>query len=88
MSGKKLILENQTSKVWLSTGHPVVWGARSIEVFAPIYDLICKLMAQHRLAFAKHEDEWRIIICDEQSAEKNIQKSPVARIPLRDVSEN
>jgi hypothetical protein len=28
---------------------------QSIEIFAPIYDLICEMMAQHGLAFARRE---------------------------------
>jgi hypothetical protein len=40
----------------------------SIEVFAPIYDLICEMMALHGLAFARHQEEWRIIFCDDDEA--------------------
>ena len=37
----------------------------SIEVFAPIYDLLCEMMALHGMAFARHGDEWRVVMSDE-----------------------
>ncbi len=43
--------------LWLSE-----YRWQSIEVFAPIYDLICAMMALHGLVFAKHIDEWRIVM--------------------------
>lgn len=45
----------------------------SIEVFAPIYDLICEMMALHGLVFARHEVEWRIIMTDDDEAIPEIQ---------------
>lgn len=36
-----------------------------IEVFAPIYDLICEMMALYGMAFARRGDEWRIVMSDE-----------------------
>jgi hypothetical protein len=47
-------------ELWLSE---FVWP--SIEVFAPIYDLLCEMMALHGMAFAQHGDEWRIVMSDE-----------------------
>jgi len=47
-------------ELWLSE---FAW--KSIEVFAPIYDLLCEMMALHGMAFARHGDEWRIIMSDE-----------------------
>jgi len=47
-------------ELWLSE---FAW--RSLEVFAPIYDLLCEMMALHGMAFARHGDEWRIIMSDE-----------------------
>jgi hypothetical protein len=47
-------------ELWLSE---FAW--ESIEVFAPIYDLLCEMMALHGMAFARHGDEWRIIMSDE-----------------------
>jgi hypothetical protein len=37
----------------------------SIEVFAPIYDLLCEMMALHGMAFARHGDDWRVVMSDE-----------------------
>jgi hypothetical protein len=48
--------------LWLSE---FAW--RSLEVFAPIYDLLCEMMALHGMAFARHGDEWRIIMSDERA---------------------
>lgn len=49
-------------QLWLSE---FAW--ESIDVFAPIYDLICEMMALHGMAFARHGDEWRIVMSDEAS---------------------
>ena len=61
---------------------------KSIEVFAPIYDLICEMMAQHGLAFARHEDEWRIITCEDEHATNAIQEGLGAWMARPDKSEN
>ncbi len=37
----------------------------SIEVFAPICDLLCEMMALHGMAFARHGEEWRVVMSDE-----------------------
>jgi hypothetical protein len=47
-------------ELWLSERS---W--ESIDVFVPIYDLLCETMALHGIAFARHGDEWRIIMSDE-----------------------
>jgi hypothetical protein len=47
-------------ELWLTE-----FGWHSIEVFAPIYDLLCEMMALHGMAFSRHGDEWRIIMSDE-----------------------
>ena len=47
--------------LWLSE---FAWT--SLDVFAPIYDLICELMALHGMAFARHGDEWRVIMSDDE----------------------
>jgi hypothetical protein len=49
-------------QLWLSE---FAW--ESIDVFAPIYDLICEMMALYGMAFARHGDEWRIVMSDEAS---------------------
>jgi len=53
-------LERVLNELWLSE---FSWS--STEVFVPIYDLLCELMALHGMAFARHGDEWRIVMSDE-----------------------
>ena len=53
-------LERQLHELWLSE---FGWG--SLEVFAPIYDTLCEMMALHGMAFARHGDDWRIVMSDE-----------------------
>ena len=53
-------LERVLHELWLSE-----FGWQSLEVFAPIYDLLCEMMALHGMAFARHDDEWRIVMTDE-----------------------
>jgi hypothetical protein len=50
-------------EMWLSE-----YAWQSVEVFTPIYDLICEMMALHGLAFAKHEKEWRVVLCEDDHA--------------------
>ena len=47
-------------ELWLTE-----FGWHSIDVFAPIYDLLCEMMALHGMAFSRHGDEWRIVMSDE-----------------------
>jgi hypothetical protein len=53
-------LERVLHELWLTE---FAW--QSLEVFAPIYDLLCEMMALHGMAFARHGDEWRIIMSEE-----------------------
>jgi hypothetical protein len=55
-------------ELWLSE-----YAWQSIEVFAPIYDLIREMMALHGLAFARHKDEWRMVLCEDEGATEAIQ---------------
>jgi hypothetical protein len=55
-------LERRLHELWLSE---FGWG--SLEVFAPIYELLCEMMALHGMAFARHGDEWRIVMSDESA---------------------
>lgn len=48
-------------ELWLNE-----YGWQSIEVFAPIYDLIREMMALHGLAFARRDDECRIVLCEDE----------------------
>jgi len=50
-------------ELWLSE-----YGWESIEVFSPIYDLICEMMALHGMAFARFGEEWRIVLCEDEQA--------------------
>ncbi|WP_235011796.1 hypothetical protein [Bryocella elongata] len=56
-------LERLLEKLWLTE---FAWD--SIEVFAPIYDLICELMAQHGMMFVRHEEEWKIVMYEDETA--------------------
>jgi hypothetical protein len=58
---------------WLSE-----YSWESIEVFVPIYDLICAMMALHGLVFAKHIDEWRIVMSEDEQATPVIQNALAA----------
>jgi hypothetical protein len=55
-------------ELWLSE-----YAWQSIEIFTPIYDLICEMMALHGLVFARHKDEWRIVMCEDAHATEAIQ---------------
>jgi hypothetical protein len=63
-------LECILHELWLQE---FVW--ESIEVFAPIYDLICEMMAQCGLVFARHEKEWRIVMYEEREAIEAAQEA-------------
>ena len=56
-------LERILHELWLTE---FAWN--SLEVFAPIYDLICEMMAQHGMMFVRHGEEWRIVMYDDQAA--------------------
>ena len=63
-------LERTLHDMWLQE---FVWA--SIEVFAPVYDLICDLMNQCGLVFARHQDEWRIILYEDREAIDEARKA-------------
>lgn len=52
-------LHRSLDELWLTE-----YAWQSIEVFTPVYDLICEIMALQGLAFATHEKEWRIVLCE------------------------
>ena len=56
-------LERILHELWLTE---FAWG--SIEVFAPIYDLICEMMARQGMMFIRHGDEWRIVMYEDKDA--------------------
>ncbi len=63
-------LERILRELWLKE---FAWV--SIEVFAPIYDLICEMMGQCGLVFAKHEEEWRVVMYEEREAFEEARKT-------------
>jgi hypothetical protein len=63
-------LERILHELWL---REFVWD--SIDVFAPIYDLICDMMAQHGLVFVRHEDEWRVVMYEDREAVEEARKA-------------
>ena len=63
-------LERILHELWLQE---FVWD--SIGVFAPIYDLICEMMARCGLVFARHEEEWRVVMYEEREALEEARKT-------------
>lgn len=57
-------------ELWLSE-----YGWQSVEVFAPIYDLICAMTALHGLAFTRYEDKWRIVMSEDERSASEIQNA-------------
>lgn len=46
----------------------------SLDVFVPIYNLLCELMALHGMAFARHGDAWRVVMSDEVAKTPSLKK--------------
>lgn len=61
-------LEQVLSGLWLTE-----YAWTSIEVFAPVYDLLCEMMALHGLVFARNGDEWRIVMCEQEHSQSEMQ---------------
>jgi hypothetical protein len=57
-------------ELWLSE-----YGWSSIEVFSPIYDLLCAMMSLHGFDFAKTDAEWRMVMCEDDEAEQHIRNA-------------
>jgi hypothetical protein len=70
-------------ELWLSE---YVWN--SIEVFTPIYDVIREMMALHGLAFARHNDEWRMVLCEDEEPADGIQDALADWVKRADKPEN
>jgi hypothetical protein len=68
-------LQRTLHELWLSED-----GWTSIEVFSPIYEIICAMMALHGFGFAKTETEWRIVICEEDHS-KSTEPNDLASWP-------
>ncbi len=60
-------LQRILHELWLTE-----YAWESIEVFAPIYDLICDFMKRQGLVFARHETEWRIVMCEDDPTSSEI----------------
>ena len=63
-------LRRTLHELWLGE-----YGWPSVEVFAPIYDIICAMMAHHGFVFAKTDAEWRIVMCEGDVAEHEAQQA-------------
>jgi hypothetical protein len=63
-------LERILHELWLQE---FVW--ESIDVFAPIYDLICDMIAQEGLVFVRHGEEWRIVMYEDPEAAEEARKA-------------
>jgi hypothetical protein len=68
-------LERVLNELWLSE-----FGWNSLEVFAPIYDLLCEMMALHGMAFARRGDEWRIVMSDETAKTPALRDFLLAKV--------
>lgn len=53
-------LQLELNRLWLTE-----YGWESIEVFAPIYELICQMMGLCGFVFARNDHEWRIVMCED-----------------------
>jgi hypothetical protein len=62
-------LRRTLHELWLSE-----YGWSSIDVFAPIYDIICAMMSLHGFVFAKTDAEWRMVMC-EDGEEQEVRKA-------------
>lgn len=68
-------LERVLKELWLSE-----FGWDSLEVFAPIYDLLCEMMALHGMAFARRGDQWHIVISDEAAKTSALRDFLLAKV--------
>jgi len=63
-------LRRTLNQLWLTE-----YGWPSIEVFSPIYEIICAMMALHGFVFAKTDTEWRTVMCEDDGAETQIRNA-------------
>lgn len=66
-------LRRTLQELWLSESN---W--QSIDVFAPIYDLICCAMAMHGVVFARNQDEWQLVLSEPKQASSTLHKALAA----------
>lgn len=62
-------LGRRLHELWLTE---FAW--QSIEVFVPIYDLLCELMALHGMAFARRGEQWRVVMSDEKTSTLELKR--------------
>ncbi len=55
-------LERMLHELWLTE---FAW--HSLEVFVPIYDLLCEMMALHGMTFVRDGDNWRVIMTNDET---------------------
>ncbi len=55
-------LEGMLHELWLTE---FAW--QSLEVFVPIYDLLCEMMALHGMTFVRDGDDWRVIMTNDET---------------------
>jgi hypothetical protein len=70
IEGPILLLHRSLKELWLTE---YAWD--SVEVFVPVYDLIGEMMALHGLVFARHDEEWRIVLCEDEGATSSIRSA-------------
>jgi hypothetical protein len=70
MEGLILRLGGSLRELWLTE-----YAWESVEVFASVYDLIREMMALHGLVFARREEEWRIVLCEDEDATTGIRSA-------------
>jgi hypothetical protein len=63
-------LHRSLKALWLTE-----YAWETVEVFVPIYELIREMMAFHGLVFARHEAEWRIVLCEEEGATESMRSA-------------
>jgi hypothetical protein len=63
-------LRRTLHELWLTE-----YGWSSIEVFTPIYEIICMMMALHGFVFAKTDTEWRMVMCEDDGAEPELRNA-------------
>lgn len=54
-------LDGILNRLWLSE-----FDWKSLDVFVPIYDLLCEMMTLHGMVFARHSEDWQIVQTDQQ----------------------
>jgi hypothetical protein len=63
-------LRRTLHELWLTE-----FGWSSIEVFSPIYETICAMMAFQGFVFAKTDTEWRMVMCEDHGVEQQIRSA-------------